>query len=334
MMGDAHIDGRLFILLVCILMILIYPRFNREDRFGIDAYTTQGKPATEMLADAGKYINHVRYFRGEANAEVLREPWAYRPLPIYLASLLPFNPMTSINVVNVLFLIVGLYFLLKTISLMGLTQTSMCFAGFMFTVSFPVFFYTSVAYIDPVLIGFLCVGLYLIVAKRQLLFFLMLFLGAMVKDPYIIILPAWTIYQICLTPNKFVKAIVSSLLALLLFISLLYLIRLLTPVDESFFWVASLNGLEFNLSRPRAWIAWMLTFGPAGILATYFLFKENIRILKSPEIACCSVGMLGSFAVFGYSFFSVHLDGRYIWIAYPFMIPLACLLLENRTRTS
>ena len=93
-----------------VMAVILFPRFDRLDRFGIDQYITSGKAATEVLADAEKYIAYVLYFRGEVGQEALKSPWAYRPLPTFLASLLPLKPMTAINLVNFIFLSLGLFY--------------------------------------------------------------------------------------------------------------------------------------------------------------------------------------------------------------------------------
>ena len=131
---------KLYLVLLAIMAVVIFPRFDRLDRFGLDRFTTKGKPASTYLADAGKYINHVRYFRGEVDHTALVAPWAYRPLPTFIASLLPFKPMTAINVVNFVFLSLGLFFLIKTLALIDLRPVTLQLGGLAYVLSFPVFF--------------------------------------------------------------------------------------------------------------------------------------------------------------------------------------------------
>ena len=324
---------KLFLVLTTIMMIVLFPRFDRIDRFGIDQFTTKGLPAAAALADARKYINHVRYFRGEVDDAVLRAPWAYRPLPTYLASLLPLKPMTGINAVNFIFLCIGLFFLLKTLALIGLSSIATKLGGLGYVLSFPVFFYGAIGYIDPVLVGMLSVGQYLILTQRNVLFFMLLGLGAFVKDPYIIILPAWAAYQYSLSRTPWIRVlsiVAVSALALVLFVFTIYLIRIVTPVDSGFFWSPQQAYLDFNLYRKNAWITWLATFGPMGFMACWYCINKNTTLLKSPTSLSLAVGLAGAVAVLIYSYFSVYVDGRYIWIAYPFMIPLACQYWDER----
>jgi hypothetical protein len=329
-MSDAHsVNIKVFLTLIIVMSIVIFPRFDRLDRFGIDAYTTNGKPAAQALADAGAYINHVRYFRGEVDETMLRAPWAYRPLPTFLASLLPLNAMTSINVVNFIFLSLGLFFLLKTLGFMRLNPKIITLGGFAYVISFPVFFYGAVGYIDPVLVGMLGIGQYLTLNNQNKSFFALLILGALVKDPYIIILPAWLVYQYGNPEHSLLKVIAISVIAMLVFVSLIYFVRQVTPVDSGFFWHPNQEYLDFNLYRKNAWITSLITLVPIGVFAFWFCLRENFSLIEERALASLTVGFCGAIAVLIYSFFSVYVDGRYIWIAYPFMIPLACKYLDD-----
>jgi len=330
MKQNTNVSMKLFFVLVTVMMIVVFPRFDRLDRYGIDAFTTNGTPASIALADAGKYINHVRYFRGEVSSDVLRAPWAYRPLPTYLASMLPLSPMTAINAVNFIFLSIGLFFLLKTLALMGISSSTMVLGGLGYVVSFPVFFYGAIGYIDPVLVGMLCIGHYMVLTNRNALFFLLLALGAFVKDPYIIILPAWATYQYSYSRSRWLKIVIVSVCALALFSLLIYVIRILSPVPSDFFWSPKKSHLDFNLYRMNAWFTWLITFGPIGFVALWYCLKNNLSLLKNPTKLSLATGLVGALAVISYSFFSVYVDGRYIWIAYPFMIPLACIYWDSK----
>lgn len=59
--------NRIFLLLSILLIVVMFPRFDRADRFGIDAFTTGGERATVHRADSAHYENNVLYFRGEVD---------------------------------------------------------------------------------------------------------------------------------------------------------------------------------------------------------------------------------------------------------------------------
>lgn len=325
-----QVDLKFFFALIVLLILLLIPRFDRLDRFGIDRFTTEGKAAAVHLADAGKYMAHVRYFRGEVDSEALTAPWAYRPLPVLLASLIPTKPMTAINLVNFAFLTLGLLFLLKTLSHIGVSGQTARLGGLAYVVSFPVFFYGSIGYIDPVLVGMMGIGLHFLITRQHVPFFVLLWLGAFVKDPYIIMLPAWAVYQLSQARSNWLKTILVSACAFLIFVGTIYLIRQITPVSANFFWTPKKEYFDFNFYRLKAWITWLITFGPVGFLACWYCLKKNISLFNSPSDMACMTGLLASITIIIYSFFSVYVDGRYIWTAYPFMIPLACRYWDQR----
>ena len=172
-------------------------------------------------------------------------------------------------------------------------------------------------------------GQYFILASKNVLFFCLLGLGAFVKDPYIIILPAWAAYQIKSLNVGWTRVIATSLCAFVVFFAIIYIVRKVTPVDSSFFWSPQQRYLDFNLSRKNSWITWIITFGPMGFAATWFCIKSNKTVFETPILFSFTVGLAGAIAVLIYSYFSVYVDGRYIWIAYPFAIPLACWYFDR-----
>jgi hypothetical protein len=97
--------------LILSLILVCYPRFNRQDIGPIQKFTgkIEGKPS---LGDSPHYTNYVNYFRGDSSIRQINLPFLYRPLAPLIASLLPIkDPMTAINVLNVFSLYVALVFL-------------------------------------------------------------------------------------------------------------------------------------------------------------------------------------------------------------------------------
>lgn len=60
--------------------------------------------------DIYNYSFLVRYFKGESLENPVITPFRYRILAPYLASYLPFAPLTSLNIINVLFHLTALMF--------------------------------------------------------------------------------------------------------------------------------------------------------------------------------------------------------------------------------
>jgi len=85
------------------LIIVTLPRFNWGELGPLKSLVGV-KPF-----DVEQYILYTDYFRGEKNSTVLESPFAYRPLVPFLASFLPYKAFTSINLVNLIFLILTLF---------------------------------------------------------------------------------------------------------------------------------------------------------------------------------------------------------------------------------
>ena len=48
-----------------------------------------------------------------------------------------------------------------------------------------------------------------------------------------------------------------------------------------------------------------------------------------PLVASLALGMAGALAVFAYALLAAHADGRHLWLGYPFMVPLAALMIDQ-----
>ena len=99
------------LLLMLLLLCVTLPRFNRHD-FAIGSITSNG---IKELGDAGQYISIVQYFRGNLGVEALEVPFTYRPLVPLVASILPLDPMTSINLVNLASMMICIVFFVQNI---------------------------------------------------------------------------------------------------------------------------------------------------------------------------------------------------------------------------
>ncbi|HAU67958.1 MAG TPA: hypothetical protein DCW52_06110 [Gammaproteobacteria bacterium] len=326
---STHLSKLQWIILLAVLIALLIPRFDRADRFGLDQFTTKGNPAIEHLADAKKYIDQIRYFRGEGGVELLKAPWVYRPIPALLATPIPLEPMTALNVVNFFALCIGLFYLVRVLQKLNLSNTTVFIGGLSFVASFPVFFYGSIGYVEPVLIAWLSVGLYAIFYQKHLLYFALLLTGAFVKDPFIISLPVWLFYQLFVAQKSWIKSIAIFVIAFAAFVGSLAVAREVSNAATDFYWLPSERTLEFNVYRLRSWFSWALTLGPIGMLALAYVLKENFGLFRKPLDLTLAIGFAGAISVMIYSMFTVYVDGRYFWIAYPFMIPLGCRLIES-----
>jgi hypothetical protein len=175
-----------------LLVLLTLPRFNRRD-VGFNPQHW-GRGIEIDIGDATHYINIIRHFRHEEISLSLKPPFTYRPLVPFLASRMPFDAMTSINLINVTASLIAMVFVYIILSLFGFGFPWRIVGCGMFTVSLPSVWYVSNGYVDAVLIALLTIGTYLIFSNRWLPLALLIFIGSFVKETIIILFPPLMAY--------------------------------------------------------------------------------------------------------------------------------------------
>lgn len=277
--------------------------------------------------DIEQYEKYVEYFRGNINLiSELEGPFSYRPLVPYLASFLPFDAITSINIINLLFLSIGLSYLYKLLIQLGFLENAVITGLIIFIVSFPVFYYASCGYIDSSLIGILLVTNYYLFQKKYFMFIVSFLIGILVKETIIIILPVAAIYLILNenSGNKFLKII----LPILLYISIVMLIRSLAPQKEGYVWKPSNEIFLYNISRVKTYLTFILTLGVPGLLSLYLIFSEKRKSISKNILIPLVTGFLFSILLWVYSLFAAYSDGRQLWTSYAYTIILSVYLMQ------
>jgi hypothetical protein len=229
-----------------------------------------------------------------------------------------------------LFLIIAVLCLYKMLAILGLPFKATVFGCCLFIFSFPVFYYGTIQYVDPVLISFMMIGTFLIFKDRFAPLLVVVLLGALVKETIIILIPVFFVRQL-VTRQRVNKLMMQSALLLLLYGITIAAARSLSIDQDSYHWTISFERILVNLLRPRSWASAFLTLGIPGLGALLLLwkaknsnFREELRLL-----APCLVGFALVVLLFGYSIASASSDGRFIWPSYAFTIPIS-LVMCNR----
>lgn len=305
------------IILILLMCLITLPRFNwRELPFPLNQFVGI-KPF-----DIEQYEKYVDYFRGNYNlANQLEGPFTYRPLVPLFASILPFKPLTSINLINLLFLTLGLVYLIKFLSKLELSEKAKTIGALTFIISFPMFYYATSGYIDASLIGILLITNYYLFFSKYHLFIFSFLLGIFVKETIIIILPVATIYFLLNEQSK--KKYIKILIPIIIYISVVIIIRNIAPQKQLYIWKPSFEIFTENISRVKTYLSFILTFGIPGILLLYcFITQKKINIHKQIKYPLIT-GIIFSFLLWFYSLFAAYSDGRQLWTFYVFSIPLS-----------
>lgn len=305
------------------MLLIALPRFNWGDL---------PQPLNNFVGekpfDIEQYEKYVKYFRGDKNlADELEGPFSYRPLVPLLASLLPLEPLTSINLVNMFFLTLGLIYLIKLQLKLGFNEKEIIITGLVFTISFPLFYYTTSGYIDASLIGIMLLSNYYLMTNRYSLFILLFTLGIFIKETIVILLPVSTVYYLMKekTRIKFVKISIP----IILYLIIVGVIRNLAPQKEIYIWKPSYDILYYNLLRIKTYITFILTLGVPGLLSFYIVITEKRKNIPKEIFYPLLTGIAFSILLWIYSLFAAYSDGRQLWTSYVFAVPLTSYLFAS-----
>jgi hypothetical protein len=307
------------VFLVCFL-IVISVRFNRNDLL-----------VKRNLGDAAFYIGNVEYLRGERITHAMCAPFNERLLVTVLAAPLPFSPMTSINVVNVLFLLLSAYILYKILKLFELNESSVCIGLYMFVFSFPTFYYGTIGYIDSGVLLMIFVGTYAIYTGQHWLYLLAILLGTVAKEGIVLLVPVAAAFAYSRNqPRWYGYALVGLMLYFFVWGAVKYYVPNSHGGTPLLFWQPILWRIHDNLTRPNAYISSLLSFGIPGFLCLAFFITKFKKVKgRLKEDLPLLTGFVGGCLLWFYSIFSAHTDGRFFWIMYCFPIAI-CLIWWER----
>lgn len=315
-----------WLVILCVLLVAVtFPRFNRQDILGISRISSGGQGT---LGDARYYLDHVRHYRGEGGIDLLQSPYSFRPFPIAVAAPLPFSPMTSLNLVNLAAMLVSLIYLLRILKHLEFSPGTSFLGALLFIFSFPTLYYVTIGYIDPVLIMVLTIGIDFILRQQNAAMVLLSILSAGINEKFVIIFPVWLLYDVCIHKKRFFPTLLKVLLTGVIFTACYQTIKFVTPSWE-YGWFVNWEAVAENVIRPRTWISFLLTWGPLGLIITLYLIRFFKASFQDRKLLTFWVGTVAGVAVWIYSLITCYADGRYVWLSYPFMVPLFCLYFER-----
>ncbi len=307
--------------LLIALLLVTAPRFDQNDPGPLAGIT--GTEQGGNLGDAEYYVRFVEVIRGEVDG-LPPAPFRYRPLTPLLAAPLPFDALTSINVVNVVALAAATAGLWLILNALGVGERMEVLGCLLFIVSFPTFYYGAIGYVDPLSIAFIMIGTAALLTDRFLVMLLLLPLAAVARETTVILVPLGLAWMLVRGTGR--RSTVLWLLAWIgAFGVTLALVRWGLYDDGTNLWRPSLARARENLSRPRTWLSGLLAIGVPGLI-----IAVNLRRLPSlgrERLVLFGSGALLSIGLFAYAVLAAYADGRFLWPIYAFTVPTAILLL-------
>lgn len=305
--------NKIYFLSFILLVLVCLPRFNQNNFWIIKNYVGNNGHLGEYSIDTQNYIDIIDYYKGKhKKIDVISEPYTYRVLPTFIASLLPFNSLTSLNLLNLFSLLIALWIQLITLEKLKINKGIISISSLLFIFNFPTFYFGTSGVVDPFLILIFYIILYTILFKYNILFISMMFLGALSKETTIILIPFYFIFN---GLNK--KSFLYSFLAFAIFIIGIYLSRILIPINSNFVWAIDYENLIFNLGRIRSYFSYIISYSYFLPIIFYFIY---LKYYKSKIEYSLITGVILANMIFIYSFFAAYPDSRLIWTAYPFTI--------------
>lgn len=310
------------LLLIVLLIVITLPRFN---------WKPLPEPFNSFVGqkpfDVEQYEKYVEYFRGDSELrEELESPFTYRPLIPLLASFLPFDALTSINLINLLLLSTGLIFLLNLLRQLKFSEALVTIGGLLFVFSFPVFYYATSGYIDASLVGIILTANYFLVRNKFIPFIGFFILGVLIKETIIILLPVAAIYLLSKKNSK--ENYTKIILIIILYFLIESMVRYFAPGSDIYVWKPSSGILSSNLSRIKTYLSFILTFGLPGLLSIPILVSKMKNYIPKEISYSFIIGMIASLLLWFYSIFAAYSDGRQLWTSYPFTIVLSVYLIQ------
>lgn len=322
-----------FLVLALVIAMVSVVRWNRQDIFirsyvGGDDKKLGEKVGydVEMSIDSYNYLQYVNYYKGKNVESEVSKPYSFRFFVPLIASLLPFDSFTSLNIINLSTEILGLIYLMKILSLIGFRQKTIFITSLVYSFSFPVFYYGVVGLLDAPAIFLIIMGIYYTFKKQILPLAIIFIFGAMVNEKVILLLPFYFFFNY--KENGLKKSLTYSLMLFIFFAITTFLVRKLTiNSDSTFLWEISFNSLIYNLGRVRTYISLILTGGIPIILL--ILSWRSIDFRSSYHYALI-IGVALVFLMILYSLTAAYTDGRFMWYIYPFALPLGAMYIEKK----
>lgn len=269
------------------------------------------------MNDASYFKAYVEHFRGETPTDVIRPASNWRLLVPLLASPLPFDPLSSLNLINLLCVAASIPFLFFSVLKISASGALSWLGCWLFIFSFPTFYYSTIGYVDPGVMLCTAAVLYFTLCQNRLGVFLFFALGCLAKETIVLVIPFVVGYN--WFHSKKQTVVVLFLLAAV-YIVLNLLLRhyaYITPGQlNPSFWKFSTSAVIQNVYRLNSWLAPVLSFGIPGLLLSLQSYRVGIdKIRQSTVLLASWIFVFGAFALTLISATATFCDGRMMWQA-------------------
>lgn len=307
------------VILPILFFLILSIRFNGQD-FLVDGFTMPDLQKGEFSIDIQLYIEYLEAFRNDSQIiGTVPPPFLYRPLSPLAASVLPFSPITSLNVVNVISLALSLFLMFSMVKRESGSKYAVL-ASYLMILSFPFLYYGSIGNIDPGSLFFVSLGIY--IYRHYGLSWSLLLLPIAISQKEVTILYLFYIAGDLLL-RKGLKWKIMAIALPLIGIGVYELIKALYPAVP-FIWTPGDDFIFNNLTRARAYLAPGLSFGLPFLIILLMNKYIHWRLDFSYIIAIVAI-----FGLLAYAFVSAYVDGRFVFIGLSILCMYSVRLLKR-----
>jgi hypothetical protein len=315
--------------LVVVISLLRLPVLGSGGAANYGWYTTaSGERLRGLILDQVQYLQLADHFSGRAPAPTVA-PFTSRSLGPWLAGQLGGDAHTALWAVNAVGLVLGTFALARLALLLTRSERWTVVAVLLWAVSWPVFWYTSKALVDPLAVGLMVCALLALYLRRLLPGLALLALAVWAKETALVLVPVAVTRELLHPAGPVVRGTRRQLRAASWVAAgaVAYLTAgLLGPQPELTFasWIPSsvsnslrLAAMNFSAS---GFVQVSLTILPA-LLGSALWWRERRRgrrFLDDHDAVPLLVGTATAAALSAWSFFTALWDGRTPWTTLPF----------------
>ena len=329
-----------FLLGAVLLTLVGLPRFARHDPPGPSTTPVFESADREsyggLVTDQVEYFRLTEYYAGRGPAPDTA-PFTSRLLVPWLAGHVPLAAPIAFNLVSLALLLVGLASVLVLERSWGLSARVLLVSAVVYAVSFPVLWYSMANWTDAGSVGL--VGLCVLAAYRRWWWGLLLLVPAVLAKETSLVLVA---FGVALEATRPVTAPQWARTArmggwVVLGVASYLVARTLAVASPVVFspWVVTdlttvVNNAALNLRNDTGPPAVVLTAAlPMVVLGgVWWLRRYRGLEIDRPVLVPLAAGAVGAFVLSAVSFPTALWDGRVLWVAYPFVIPLGAVALD------
>ena len=272
-----------------------------------------------VYQDSLAYVELVNWFKGDG---LLVPPFCYRPAIPFIASILPFEPIFSISILSLIFLLALTTMIYLICLQVGASWKAAFVATTLATISHSVFSYGAVALIDTSYIFFVALAVFFMLYPRtqnnRFLILATIMIGVFFKESAVIASLAYLFYK-----RDWRQVPLFTIGPALAYVASRLTVGVLLIENAQDFWIPSIErfiaqvvpGITRFLFLGLASFAWLLLLVPyvkiPAIHRDWFLAVGG------------AMGLLMLFAMTAASF-----DSRFIWPLFLGLTPLTALYLS------